>query len=131
MLVVDASCLYEVVASGREAEAVRARLAADEEQAAPHLVDAEVLSVILRDHRRGLLDHTAAEQAIEDLAAWPGQRYGHRALLARAWELRATVRPFDALYIALAEALDAPLLTLDARLARAVGPRCPIEVVES
>ncbi|MER3412525.1 MAG: VapC toxin family PIN domain ribonuclease, partial [Thermoleophilia bacterium] len=62
MLVVDASCLYEVVADGVDAEPVRSRLAADEDQAAPHLVDAEVLALIRRDHLRGVLDPTAARQ---------------------------------------------------------------------
>ncbi len=129
MLVVDASCLYEVLADGVGAEAVRARFADDEDHAAPHLVDAEVLSLIRRDHLRGVLDPTAARQAVEDLSGWPGLRYGHRALLERAWELRAAVRSWDALYVALAEALGATLVTLDARLARARGPRCALEVI--
>lgn len=64
-----------------------------------------------------------------DLRHWPGERYGHRDLLARAWELRAAVRGWDAVYVALAEALDATLLTTDARLAAAPGPECRIEVV--
>jgi predicted nucleic acid-binding protein len=131
MLVVDASCLYEVVVDSVDGEAVRARLADDEDHAAPHLVDAEVLSLIRRDHLRGVLDPTAARQSVEDLSAWPGLRYGHRALLERAWELRATVRSWDALYVALAEALGATLVTLDARLARATAPRCTIEVIGS
>jgi predicted nucleic acid-binding protein len=129
MLVVDASCLYEVLVDGPAAEAVRARLADDEGCAAPHLIDAEVLALIRRDHLRGVLDRTAAHQAVEDLFAWPGERFGHRSLLARAWELRATVRSWDALYVALAEALGGTLLTLDARLARASGPGCAFEVI--
>ena len=129
MLVVDASCLYAVVAATADAAAVRERLAADDQQAAPHLVDAEVLGVIRRHHLAGDLDATAAALAVDDLRAWPGERYGHRALLDRAWELRATVRSWDALYVALAEALEGTLLTADARLAGARGPRCPIEVV--
>jgi predicted nucleic acid-binding protein len=129
MLVVDASCLYEVVADSAQAEEVRALLAADPDQAAPHLIDAEVLGVIRRDHLLGHLDQTAAHQAIEDLRDWPGERYSHRHLLARAWELWASIRTWDALYVALAEALDAPLLTLDRRLARVVGPACPVRVV--
>ncbi len=129
MLVVDASCLYEVVADGVDAEPARARLAADEDQAAPDLVDAEVLALVRRDHLRGLLDATAARQAVEDLYAWPGRRYSHRPLLQRAWELRYSLRAWDALYVALAEALSATLLTLDARLARAPGLRCRVEVV--
>ena len=129
MLVVDASCLYEVIADTPHAPAVRVRLAADTDHAAPHLVDAEVLGVIRRHHLAGALDPTAAAQAVDDLTDWPGERYGHRPLLARAWDLRATVRTWDALYVALAEALDATLITTDARLARASGPRCAIDVV--
>jgi predicted nucleic acid-binding protein len=129
VLVVDASCLYEVLVGGERAEPIRALLASDEDQAAPHLVDAEVLSLIRRDRLRGTLDATAAEQAVEDLADWPGLRYAHAPLLARAWEPRHALRAWDALYVALAEALGARLLTLDARLARARGPACAIEVV--
>jgi predicted nucleic acid-binding protein len=129
MLVVDASCLFEVVADTERAEEVRAQLVADPDQAAPHLIDAEVLGIIRRDHLAGRLDATAARQAVDDLHDWPGERFGHRSLLERAWELRAAVRSWDALYVALAEALDATLLTLDERLARAEGPTCGVEVV--
>jgi predicted nucleic acid-binding protein len=129
MLVVDASCLYEVVAGSTDAESIRARLALDVDQAAPHIVDVEVFSVIRREHRLGRLDATAAGQAVEDLETWPGERFGHRLLLARAWELRDSVRGWDAMYVALAEALDAALLTTDRRLAGARGPTCQIEVV--
>jgi len=78
---------------------------------------------------RGRLDRTAASQAVEDLRDWPGERYGHRVLLARAWELRDRVRTWDALYIALAEALDGTLLTLDGRLGRVAGLECSVEVM--
>ena len=128
MLVVDASCLFEVVAATPSAERIRRRLAADDDLAAPHVVDVEVLGVIRRSHHLGLLDDTAAGQAVADLASWPGERVGHRPLLARAWELRATVRGWDAMYVALAEAFGCPLLTLDRRLAAAAGPTCPIEI---
>jgi predicted nucleic acid-binding protein len=129
MQVVDASCLYEVVAGTARAERVRRRLAADTDHAAPHVVDVEVVSVIRREHLAGRLDPTAAAQAVDDLRDWPGERYGHQVLLERVWELRDTIRGWDAAYVALAEALGATLVTLDARLAAATGPRCPIEVV--
>lgn len=129
MLVVDASCVAEVVLGGPDAEPVRGRLAEDSDQAAPHLVDAEVLGVVRRAHLRGELDATAACQAIEDLGSWPATRVDHRPLLERAWELRNSLTAADALYVALAEALDAPLLTLDKRLARADGPRCRLEIL--
>jgi len=131
MLVIDASCLFEVVADTQGAEGIRRRLAADTDHAAPHLVDAEVLGVIRRQFLVGTLDHTAAAQAVDDLRAWPGERYGHRPLLTRAWDLRDTVRSWDALYIALAEALDATLLTTDTRLAAARGLECRIEIVSA
>jgi predicted nucleic acid-binding protein len=130
MLVVDASCLFEVVADTPGAEVIRKRLASDPDQAAPHVIDVEVLNVVRRHHLAGRLERTAAQQAIDDLRAWPGERFGHRALLDRVWELREGVRGWDAFYVALAEALDAPLLTLDPRLRRAHGPRCAIEVVD-
>jgi len=129
MLVVDASCLAEVLVGGLAAGATRARLAADTDQLAPAVVDAEVLGVIRRHHRLGTLDPTAAQLAVEDLRDWPGERFGHRHLLDRAWELRDRVRSWDALYVALAESMGATLLTLDARLARVPALECPIEVV--
>ncbi len=129
MLVVDASALVEVVADTPGAEVVRALLHSDPDHAAPHLIDAEVLSMVQTHHRSGRLDDTAAAQAVEDLAAWPGERWSHRPLLARAWELRDNLRSYDALYVALAEALDATLLTLDGRLGRAPNLHCRVIVL--
>lgn len=128
MLVVDASCLCEVLIGGPGAEAIRDRLAADVDHAAPHIVDVEVFGVVRREHLLGHLDRTEAAHAVEDLEDWPGERFGHRLLLARAWLLRDTVRGWDAMYVALAEALGAILVTTDRRLAAATGPTCPIEV---
>lgn len=129
VIVVDASCLYEVLVDSPRAETIRRRLAQDPDQAAPHIVDIEVFSLIRRDHLAGSIDDTLAALAVDDLRTWPAERYGHRALLARAWELRHTVRGWDAAYVALAEVLGATLLTLDRRLAAAVGPQCPIDVI--
>lgn len=129
MLVVDASCLFEVLADGPGSEAVRRRFMEDEEHAAPHLIDAEVLAVIQRERRIGNLDETAASQAVDDLRSWPGERWSHQLLLDRAWTLRENLRAYDALYVALAEALGATLITLDRRLAAAPGPECEIEVL--
>ena len=129
MLVVDASCLYEVVADTARADEVRGRLAADPEHAAPAVVDVELVSVIRRDHLLGRLDKTSAAQAVADLRDWPGERFGHQALLDRVWELRGSVRAWDGFYVALAEVLQATLVTSDARLAAATGPRCSIDVL--
>ena len=79
----------------------------------------------------GSLDTKAAVQAVEDLAAWPGERFGHRSLLGRASELRDDVRGWEAMCVALAEVLDATLVTVDRRLAAARGPRCRIEVLDA
>lgn len=128
LLVLDASVLFEVVADTPTAEPIRRRIEGSE-QVAPHLIDAEVLSVVQRWARAGELDRTAAVQALDDLRDWAGERVAHRSLLRRAWELRGKVRAYDALYVALAEALGVPLLTRDTRLARAAGPRCHIEVL--
>jgi predicted nucleic acid-binding protein len=131
MLVVDASCLFEVVADTSRAGEIAARLAADVDHAAPHVVDVEVMGVIRAQYLHGRLDGTAAGQAVADLRDWPGERFGHRWLLERAWELRDSVRGWDAFYVALAEVFDATLLTMDERLARAHGPTCQIEVVST
>jgi predicted nucleic acid-binding protein len=130
MLVIDASCLFEVVVGTARSERIRQRMAQDEDHAAPHAIDVEVMNVVRDQYLRGRLDGTAARQAVTDLRDWPGERYGHRPLLDRAWELRESIRGWDAFYVALAEMMQATLLTLDRRLARAHGPTCAIEVPE-
>ena len=129
MLIVDASTLYQVLVGTSHAETIRKRLLDDRDQAAPHLIDVEVLGIIRRHFLAGHLDRTAATQAVDDLHDWPGERFGHRALLDRAWELRANVRGWDAMYVALAEALHGTLITTDRRLARVPGLLCTIEVM--
>lgn len=126
LIVVDASALYEVLAHGARASLVHATLAEVDGFAAPELIDVEVTGLVRRDASRALLDDTGCHQALNNLVDWPGERYPHRPFAWRVWELRDNVRTNDAYYVALAEALDAPLLTLDARLARATGPRCQI-----
>lgn len=129
MLIVDAGCLYEIVAGTPRAESIRRRLATDEDQAAPHLIDIEVLGIIRREELRGGVDAVAAARAVDELRSWPGERFAHRGFIPRVWELRHNVRGWDAFYVALAEVFDATLLTLDGRLARATGPRCRMELV--
>jgi predicted nucleic acid-binding protein len=129
MLIVDASTLYEVLVGGARAPAVVGRLAQDGDHAAPHVLDAEVLGALRKDVLLGQVDQTTARMAIRGLRDWGGRRFSHASLLERAWELRANVRTWDALYVALAEALGAPLITLDRRLAGAASIRCQIEVV--
>lgn len=129
MLVVDASVVAVALADdGSDGDHIRARLRG-ERLAAPELVDLEVVSVLRRQYLAGALNLRRAELALTDLEALPLQRASHLSLLSRCWELRENLTAYDAAYIALAEALNATLLTGDRRLARAAGPRCDIEVV--
>lgn len=97
--------------------------------AAPELVDLEVASVLRRQVKAAAVDSRRARLALDDLAALPLRRAPHVPLLTRCWELRDNLTIYDAAYVALAEILEADLLTGDARLARAPGSRCRIEVV--
>jgi predicted nucleic acid-binding protein len=97
--------------------------------AAPDLVDLEVLSVLRNQLIGGKLDRRRAELALADLTDLPLERAPHGPLLMRCWELRDNLTVYDAAYVALAEALDASLLTGDARLAAAPGRRCSVEVL--
>ena len=89
------------------------------ELVAPELLDAEVLSALRRAVLRGHLDETRAAMAVEDLVHWPVDRISHRDLVRLAWRYRRNVSAYDAFYIAVARVYDIPLLTADARLARA------------
>lgn len=129
MLVIDASCLIDVVSDGQDAAAVREAMGADPDHAAPHIIDVETFGAIRQKHLSGDLDRTAATVAVQRLVRRPGERFGHR-LHARAWELRDSVRGWDAMYVALAEVLDSVLLTTDLRLAAAHGSQCQIIVPE-
>jgi predicted nucleic acid-binding protein len=128
--VVDASVLAAFLADGEAGGGARAALSEQRGALwAPHLVDAEVGHVLRRSVQRGELAEAVARDGLVDLADLPLRRAGHRGLLPRAWELRENMSFYDALYIALAERLDLPLLTLDARLSRAAGARTEIVVV--
>lgn len=130
MIVVDASVLVDVLLNAPGAEAIRARLGGSPEVLnAPHLVDLEVAQVIRRYDRIGELDPLQARVAFANLSALPMERHPHRALLPRIWQLRNNLTAYDAAYVALAEMLDATLLTRDRRLAAAPGVRARVEVI--
>jgi len=127
VLVVDASVLVVALADdGPDGDRARDRLRG-EDLAAPELVDLEVVSVLRRQLAAGSLDARRAQLALADLADLPLQRSPHATLLPRIWELRDNLSAYDASYVALAERLDATLLTADVRLTRAPGPNCTIE----
>lgn len=97
---------------------------------APHLIDAEVGHTLRRLARRGEIPPDAGRNALHDLNDLRLERVPHVALLGRAWDLRDSLSFYDGLYVALAEELDLPLLTLDARMARAHGHRARVEVLD-
>jgi predicted nucleic acid-binding protein len=129
LIVIDASAVIEILLNTPAAKTVAARvLDPSQSVAAPHLLDVEVLQVLRRYTRAGELDSHRGQQAIQDLLDLPIVRYPHDPLLHRVWELRDNVTAYDAVYIALAEALDAPLLTCDERLAVAPGHDADIQI---
>lgn len=129
MIIVDASTLLEALLRTSSAEAVEKRLfAAGETLHAPHLLDIEVTQVIRRHTIAGEVSEERGSAALADLIDFPIRRYPHGILLPRVWELRNTLTAYDAVYVALAEALDAPLLTRDRRLAAAARRHVRIEL---
>lgn len=128
MIVVDASALLEVLLQTGAAAAVEARLFGGDTLHAPHLLDLEVTQVLRRYERAGELSSRRAREALEDLAAFRIERYPHHLFLERVWSLRTNATAYDACYLALAEALDAPLLTMDRRLAGVPGHGATVEV---
>ena len=130
MIVVDASALLEVLLRTPAAKAVENRLfAPDQTLHAPHLLDLEVAQVLRRYAANQDIDSGRGRIALTDLADLSVRRYPHDFLLPRIWELRDNLTAYDAAYVALAEALDAPLLTRDKRLAAAAGHHAQIELV--
>ncbi len=103
--------------------------AADTMLHAPHLIDVEVAQVLRRYVNRGQLGEHHAAAALDDLRDLALERYPHHLFLPRIWDLRDNVTAYDAAYLALAEALDAPLLTCDRRLATAPGHGARVVVV--
>ena len=125
MIVIDASAAVSALLNDGQAR----RLLAVESVHAPHLVDAEVVSALRRQATSGLLASKDARRALDVWRRLGLIRYAASPLLERVWELRAAVTTYDAMYIALAENLDCALVTADARLSGANGPRCAITVV--
>lgn len=130
MIVVDASALLEVILRTPTAQALEKRLFDPRETLhAPHLLDVEVAQVIRRYVANGEVASERGRAALADLADFPLRRYPHDFLLPRIWDLRNNLTAYDAVYVALAELLEAPLLTCDRRLAASAGHRAQIEVI--
>ena len=130
MIVVDASALLEFLLQTPLGTRIEARLLRDEDELhAPHLVDVEVVQGLRRLVRTGEVSPGRAEEAIADLTDLDLHRHPHLDLLGRAWKLRDNFTAYDAMYVALAEAIDAGIVTCDSPLAKAPGHRARIEVV--
>lgn len=129
MIVVDASAALEFLLRTPAAPAVEARLFGGETLHSPHVLDLEVSQVLRRYERAGELDARRGREALEDLIALRIERYAHIPFVARIWALRSNATAYDACYLALAEALDAPLLTMDRRLANVPGHGAKVEVI--
>jgi predicted nucleic acid-binding protein len=130
MIVVDASAMLEFLLQTPLGTRVEARLFRDgDDFHSPHLVDVEVTQGLRRLVRMGEVSPDRAADAVADLLDLDLHRHAHVDLLARAWKLRENLTVYDAMYIALAEALDATVITCDAPLTRAPGRRAPIEVI--
>jgi len=130
LIVLDASTVLEVLLRTPAAAPLEERLF-DPAQTlhVPHLIDIEVAQVLRRYATSGEADLERCRMALTDLMDLPLTRYPHDFLLPRVWELRNNLTAYDAVYVALAEALDAPLLTRDQRLSNTPGHRAQIELV--
>jgi predicted nucleic acid-binding protein len=126
-IVVDNSALIEFIA-GRAPDDRLVRRLVTARSAAPELIDAEALHVLRRNTQRKELTDDRALGHLQIILETPIVRVSHRALLPRAWELRHAVTAYDALYVALAELLDVPLITCDAKLGGANGHQARVEV---
>lgn len=130
MIVVDASAILEVLLSTPDSARVAERLFRPGETLhAPHLLDIEVAQVLRRYALAGELDSVRGLEALEDLLDLPLTRYPHDLLLPRIWELRRNLTAYDGAYVALAEALAAPLVTRDAALASVRVHRARVQLL--
>jgi predicted nucleic acid-binding protein len=129
VIVLDASAAVEWLLRTEEGVRIEHRMSRGGPLHVPHLLDLEVANVLRRFVLGRTMTEARAEQALQDLSDVRMMRHGHKNLLPRIWELRDHLTAYDSVYVALAEALDAPLLTCDAKIAAAPGHRAMVEVV--
>jgi predicted nucleic acid-binding protein len=133
VIVIDASAAIEWVLQTRKGAEVEARIFRKRGESlrlhAPHLLDVEVAQVLRKHVAKGLVSEGRGQIALQDFLQIPLLRYPHDFLLERVWALRKNLTAYDAVYVALAEALDMPLLTCDANIGGAPGHRARIDVV--
>jgi predicted nucleic acid-binding protein len=130
MIVLDASAALELVLRTDAGAEIARRIApATETLHAPHVIDLEVAQVLRRYTAGRHLTPARASEALQDFLDLDLNRYSHDLLLPRIWELKDNVTAYDAAYLALGEALGAPLLTRDRRLRFVPGLKTPVELV--
>jgi len=128
VLVIDTSAVLEALAAHDPAAGLVERLAHDGDLHAPHLIDTEVLHALRRMTMNDTISTERATDARSDFDELTLVRYPHQPLSGRIWALRHNLTAYDATFVALAETLDAPLITCDARLASAPGHTAHVEL---
>jgi predicted nucleic acid-binding protein len=130
VIVIDASALLEVLLRTPRGAGIETRLfGAPQSVHSPHLLDVEVAQVIRRFAMAREIAVERAQAALDDLMDFPIWRHPHDFLLPRVWALRNNFSAYDAAYVALAEVLEATLLTHDRRLAAAARQHVSVELV--
>jgi predicted nucleic acid-binding protein len=130
LIVLDASAAIEILLNSPTGSRLLDRISsAGDTLHVPYLLDMEVVQVLRRFVRSGDMSADRAGEALKDFLDMPLLRYPHQPFLSRVWELRSQVTAYDAVYLALAETLPAPLVTADRRLARTSGHMAEIEVI--
>ncbi len=131
MIVVDASAVLELLLRTEKGVRVQERmLDSGESLHAPHLIDIEVSQTLRRLVILKEITAARGKLALEDHVALHMKRAEHKDLLERVWSLRDSITAYDAAYVVLAETLDCPLITCDAKLARSHGHKARIELTE-
>lgn len=123
-LVVDASTVVAGLVDSTDTGVWAEERLAEDRLAAPHLMPVEAANILRRSELGGDITRDVASLGYADLLDLPVDLYPFETVADRVWQLRSTVTSYDAWYVALAELLDAPLATLDTKLARATGPQC-------
>ena len=129
MIVIDASAAVAAVADGGDTGDNSRHRLRGAHLASPDLVRVEGLSALRRHEAAGTLDVAQTQRAVDALMGLPILVFPTAPLLARAWQLRDNLTPYDACYVSLAEALNCPLVTADSRLSRSPGITCEVEVI--
>jgi predicted nucleic acid-binding protein len=125
-IVIDSSALIALLVDAGSAGQWVAASIKGSVLAAPELALFEAANILRRQWQAGSLDTTQATLAHQDLVDLPLELWPYTPIADRAWELRGNLTTYDGTYVALAELLETSLITLDTKLSRAPGPRCPI-----